>query len=311
MMVAAGLLLGVGPREAAALDKQGSAHGGGVEGADAGFAVSGALSYGVSLYNPTYAARPDNTGLALFRYAAHLDFDLIGRRLSLPLDLNLFTDRERKGAKKLSPTEFDVISGVTSTLTLGKVGALELGTRVEHDRELQAAPRDAARPSCGNGALCSQTYVDARARLLYSFADAYPDLGRALHDGDVSGWLTLGVFAWNPSYAARPDNTGKALFRYGAHTELSFFDDVISVGLDGVMFSDRQKNVVRPSELDLTPELIGHLPPFELHLAYERDMPLDRRGLTQSFVYLLGVWSFDATRPTTKPLEHRGQIVSP
>ena len=47
----------------------------------------------MSLYNPTYAARPDNTGLALFRYAAHFDFDLIGRRLSIPLDLNMFTDR--------------------------------------------------------------------------------------------------------------------------------------------------------------------------------------------------------------------------
>lgn len=300
-----------GSTGALALDKQGSAHGGDNEGKDEGFAVSGALSYGVSLYNPTYAARPDNTGHALFRYAAHVDFDLIGRRLSVPLDLNLFTDRDRRGWKKLAPTEFDVISGVTTTLTLGKAGALELGSRIEHDRQLQAAPRDPAVPSCGNGALCSQTYVDARARLLYSLGDASPSVKDALHEGDVSGWLTLGVFAWNPTYAARPDNTGKALFRYGAHTELSVFDDLVSAGVDGVMFTDREKNPVRPTELDITPELIGHVPPFEVHLAYERDIPLDRAGLTQSFVYVLGVWSFDATKEVEKPFEHRGQILSP
>ena len=81
-------------RPARALDKQGSAHGGEIEGATSGFAVSGNAGLGVSVYNPTYAARPDNSGLALFRYLAHFDFDLIGRRLSIPLDLNMSrTDR--------------------------------------------------------------------------------------------------------------------------------------------------------------------------------------------------------------------------
>ena len=61
-----------------ALDKQASAHGGGVGGADRGMALSGALTLGAALYNPSYAARPDNTGLALMRYAAHVDGDLIG-----------------------------------------------------------------------------------------------------------------------------------------------------------------------------------------------------------------------------------------
>src|ERR1700753_2150967 len=82
-------------RTAAALDKQGSAHGGAVGGDENGFHVSGALPLGVSLINPSYAARPDNTGLALFRYALHADTDLVGRKLSIPLDLNVFTDRER------------------------------------------------------------------------------------------------------------------------------------------------------------------------------------------------------------------------
>src|SRR3954453_4549511 len=79
---------------ASALDKQGSAHGGAVaEGEERQFDVSGSLRLGVSIYNPTYAARPDNTGLALFRYAAHADIDILGRKLSIPIDVNVFTDR--------------------------------------------------------------------------------------------------------------------------------------------------------------------------------------------------------------------------
>src|SRR5690348_6531460 len=70
-----------------ALDKQGSAHGGDVEGATSGFGFSGSAAIGAALYNKSYAARPDNTGLALFRYALHADMDLIGRRLSIPIDV--------------------------------------------------------------------------------------------------------------------------------------------------------------------------------------------------------------------------------
>jgi len=280
----------------AALDKQGSAHGGSVGGDDAGgFNVSGSAMFGVSLYNPTYAARPDNTGKALFRYAGHADVDLLGRKLSIPIDVNLFTDRERDGGAVLLPTEFDVITGITSTWPLGP-GAIELGSRFEHDRPIDQGT-------------FTQTYVDARARYLYSLADSWDALAR--RGLDVSGWATLGVFALNPTYAARPDNTGKALLRYGAHTELSLFDDLLSVGIDGVMFTDREVNAFRPSELDITPEAILHLQPFELHLAYERDLPLDRGGLTQTYAYALAVWSFDLKHEAAAPLENRGHIVSP
>ena len=104
-----------------ALDKQGSAHGGAVGGNDTSFNFSGALMAGVSLYNPSYAARPDNTGLALFRYAAHFDVDLIGRYLSVPLDVSFFTDATRMGGEVLLPTEFDFIGGITSTFAAGPV----------------------------------------------------------------------------------------------------------------------------------------------------------------------------------------------
>jgi hypothetical protein len=287
---------------ARALDKQGSAHGGEV-GAEPGheteFNVSGAATLGVSLVNQTYAARPDNTGLALMRYATHFDVDLVGRRLSIPIDLNFFSDRTRKGALVFSPTEFDVIGGLTTTNAVAKGADLELGARVEDDRPVDRGG-------------FTQTYADARARLLYSLAKIWPSLGRDLVDGDLSGWATLGWFAVNPSYAARPDNSGLALLRYAAHSELSVWKDHLSLGLDGTMFTDRDaKNVLRPSELDATYEIIGRSDPFEVHLAYERDMPIDRGGLVQSFVYVLFVYDFDLRHDVLDPLEKRGSIPSP
>ncbi len=279
---------------ARALDKQGSAHGGSIGGESEGTNVSGSIMLGSAIYNPTYAARPDNTGHALFRYAARADIDVIGSRLSFPIDVNMFTDRDQPGLGVVKPTELDIIAGVTSTWPLGG-GAIEIGSRVEHDRPIDQGT-------------FTQTYVDIRSRYLYSMARWWPELAR--RSLDVTGWVTLGAFALNPTYAARPDNTGKALLRYALHTELSLFDDLISVGIDGTMFTDREAAVFAPSELDLTPEIILHVAPFELHLAYETDMPVDRSGLTQTYAYALGSWNFDF-RGQPGPLESRGQIHSP
>lgn len=285
--------------ESLALDKQGSAHAGAVGGdAEEGFDLSGALTLGSAIANKTYAARPDNSGKALMRYAAHADVDLLGRKLSIPLDVNVFTDRERKGALVFAPTELDVIAGLTTTFGAG-FGDLELGARVERDMPVDRGG-------------FSQTYVDGRARYLYSLATRVPALGRALADGDLSGHFTLGTFAVNPSYAARPDNSGLSLFRYAGHTELSVFHDLYSIGVDATLFTDRRaENVVAPSELDLTYEVILREAPWELHLAYERDMPVDRGGLVQSFVYALVVFGFDLKKPVPGPLETRATIPSP
>jgi hypothetical protein len=288
-----------------ALDKQGSAHGGDASGSTSGFNVSGALSLGVAPYNPTYAARPNNTGLTLMRYAGHADVDLIGQRLSIPLDVNLLSDRQRGGAAKLSPTELDIIAGLTSTWILGP-GAVEFGARFEQDRQLGALPAFETAPTPD---VKTQSYVDARARYLLSAARAVPCFHDRFPHSDVSGWVTLGWFAYNESYFARPDNTGLALLRYALHAELSLFDDLLSFGLDGTMFTDRSKNALRPSELDLTPELIVHRGPFELHVAYEMDMPLDQGSYRQSYLYLLGVWSFDVSGAKPAPLENRGEIL--
>jgi hypothetical protein len=287
-------------REAFALDKQGSAHGGAVDAAASGdtFDVSGSLTLGASLINNSYAARPDNTGYALMRYAGHADIDLLGRKLSIPLDVNMFTDRTRGGLAVFAPTEFDIIGGVTTTQPVARGADLELGARVEHDRPVDRGG-------------FTQSYADARARFLYSLAKVWPSLADGLVDGDVNGFFTLGWFMWNPTYAARPDNTGKALFRYAGHAELSVWHDYISIGLDATMFTDRTASTpVLPTELDLTYEAIAHIAPFEVHLAYERDMPLDRLSLIQDFVYALLVYDFDLRR-SAAPLEPRATIPSP
>lgn len=251
---------------------------------------------GASVINPTYAARPDNTGLALMRYAAHVDVDIFGRKLSIPIDVNTFTDRTRRGAAVFAPTEFDVIGGVTTThvLTRGLDG--ELGARVEHDRPVDRAGY-------------TQTYADVRARLLYSLGAVDPAIKRDLVDGDLSGYLGFGWFAVNPTYAARPDNTGLALFRYVGHTELSIVSDRLSLGFDATLFTDRRGSVFRPTELDATYEVIGRVDPFELHVAYERDMPVDQGGLVQSVLYALAVWSFDVKKIATGPVEQRGIVL--
>lgn len=274
---------------AAALDKQGSAHGGDVDGATRGFSLSGAAMLGSSLYNPSYAARPDNTGLALARYAAHLDLDLVGRTLSMPVDVNFFTDRGRPGLARLAPSEFDVITGLTSTLPVAAM-AVELGARIERDMPVD------------RGAY-SQTYVDGRARLLYQLSAWIPSLDTLLHGGDVSGYLTLGWFAHNPTYAARPDNSGLAGLRYAAHVETSFLRDRFAVGLDATMFTDRTRpraGFLAPSELDATLDTSVTLGDWQLHVAYERDLPLDRGGLVQQLVYVLVSRAFSYT-----PAAHR------
>lgn len=290
------VMLGVVASAALALDKQGSAHATGVN-QGTGFNLSGSAMVGVSLFNPSYAARPDNTGLALMRYAGHLDVDLLGPKLSVPVDLNFFTDRERGGLEALEPTEFDVITGLTSTWTLGP-GDLELGSRFEHDMPIDRGG-------------FTQMYVDARARYRLALAGLFPALGTALRNGDVSGWVTLGGFLFNPSYAARPDNSGLALLRYAAHVEVSAFDDLLSVGFDATLFTDRTASWLGPSELDFTTELIFHKGRFEAHLAYERDMPVDRPGLVQHFVFLAGAVSFDLANDVPRAFTDKNAIHSP
>lgn len=259
---------------AQALDKQGAAHKG--DAPATGFGLSGEVFLGVLPYNPTYAARPDNSGRALLRAGGHLDVDLLGPRLFIPLDLNLFTDRLHQPAR---PSELDIIGGLASTWDL-PVGHAELGARAEVDT-----------PADGRGG--SQVYGDLRGRYMLSLHELRPDAAAVLRGGDVAGWLTLGWFAVNPNYFARPDNTGRALLRYAAHVGVGLGSRA-SVFVDGTFFTDRTQNPVRPSELDLTVGCAVTLGAWGVQAAYERDMPVDGQGsgLVQHMAMLQASWSF-------------------
>jgi hypothetical protein len=249
------------PRRARALDKQGVPHHGGGSGLEAKVSLSGNVFVGVLPFNPSYAARPDNSGLALMRAGGHLDVNLFGSHLFIPIDLNLFSDRRRHPYR---PSEIDVIGGVASAWDL-LGGQIELGARGEVD-----APAD------GVGA--SQSYVDVRGRYIFALAPRLPGLGTALRGGDVSGWVTLGWFAVNPGYYARPNNTGLALLRYAGHVSVSALQSQVALFLDGTSFTDRDAARLRPSELDLTVGAALTGGAWELQLAYERDMPVDGGG---------------------------------
>jgi hypothetical protein len=288
------------PRAARALDKQGAAHqgGGGDATSEGGVSVSGGVFLGVMPYNPSYAARPDNSGLALLRAGGHADVDILGQHLFVPLDLNSFTDRCKNAIR---PSEIDGIIGVASAWSLLH-GTVEVGARTERDLP---ADGSANQHTCTppSSALRAQSYADLRARYVFSAASWFPGLAPALAAGDLTGWVTLGWFAYNPSYAARPDNTGHALLRYAIHFDLSFWHQRLSLGTDATMFTTNGDNEpaglsarggpLRPTELDATVEAVFRHDKWDLHLGYERDMPIDRGGLRQQMVMGSVGWSFE------------------
>jgi hypothetical protein len=89
---------------------------------------------------------------------------------------------------------------------------------------------------------------------------------------------------------------------------VSFWRQRLALVADGTMFTSDGRNraagtpgvnPLRPTELDTTVELVLRLDPFDLHLGFERDMPLDRGGLVQQMLMLSGGWSF--TLPVSGP----------
>jgi hypothetical protein len=288
-----------------ALDKQAASHAGGVD-QSLDQSVSGSLFLGVMPVNPTYAARPDNSGLALLRAGGHADVNVIGARLFAPIDLNMFTDR--CAPNPVRPSELDAIFGIATSWPLAG-GQLELGTRIEQDRGIDGT---AALKSCNVGTVVGnvQTYADIRLRYAFALGDWLPGLRPALGDGDVSGWLTFGWFALNPvhgsgenaiaSYYARPENSGAAFLRYVAHLGVSFWKKRLALVVDTNFFTDKlAPSKISPSELDLTVEAVATAGRFNFHLGYERDMPLDMGGFNSGFVQQMMMvtagWSFDFT----------------
>lgn len=231
--------------------------------------------------NPTFAARPDNTGLVGLRHMIHLETDIYKEYLQFYTDQNFFSDR-RTGWIVLS--EWDSVAAFTGTIN-------NWGWRLQYERD---APLDRSGTK--------QIYADTL--VTYSAPDAqqwkwwrsvFPQQNLNFYAG--AGWLFH-----NHDYFARPDNSGRALFRYVAHADLDLFRNRVVLFADTNFFTDREaSNVVNPSELDLVLGLALRYDKAEIAVIHEQDFPIDRTGLVQRYIAIQLRYEFEWTKSSSTP----------
>jgi hypothetical protein len=236
----------------------------------------GYLYFGYFFHNPTFAARPDNTGLVLFRYGLHLDIQPVDW-LTFSYDSNFFSDKE--ASNEIRPSEWD-----NHVALAAQWKAIEVSFQYERD-----APADR------DGLV--QAYGELQVRLLWDLKFLAPTLTEQFPRQDLSGFFALGNFVYEENYFARPDNTGSVFLRYVGHVDLTLYrhgDWTYPAELDANFFTDRYSGSrLRPSELDLLVSLGTRWRALELSLIRETDMPMDRSGLTQSYDAVMLRWYFD------------------
>jgi hypothetical protein len=113
----------------------------------------------------------------------------------------------------------------------------------------------------------------------------------------LTAYAGLGWLFHNQQYFARPDNTGRALFRYVAHFDLDLYKQKFVLFGDVNMFTDREaSNTVNPSELDWILGIAMRWRDFELSFYREQDRPLDRSGLIQEYWAVQLRYAFDVQK---------------
>ena len=227
--------------------------------------------------NPTFAARPDNTGLVGLRHMLHLETDLYKQYLTFYTDQNFFSDRTKGW---IEPSEWDGTYAFTGLID-------RWGWRLQYERD---APLDKS------GII--QAYADT---LLTSRFQAIQDFSwwqRIFPNQNLTAYAGAGWLFHNSNYFARPDNTGSALFRYVAHADLDLYKNRVVLYGDMNFFTDREAgNKLNPSELDW---IIGLALRFrddmELSVYREQDQPLDKAGLVQKYTAVQLRYSFDVPK---------------
>jgi len=227
--------------------------------------------------NPTFAARPDNTGLVGLRHMLHLETDLYKQYLTFYTDQNFFSDRNKGW---ITLTEWDGTYALTGLVN-------RFGWRVQYERD---APLDKS----GTKQIYADTLLTARFQAtedLSWWKDLFPNQSLTTYAG--AGWLFH-----NSNYFARPDNTGRALFRYVAHADLDLYKNMVVLYGDMNFFTDRDAgNKLNPTELDW---IIGLALRFredmELSVYHEQDQPLDKAGLIQKYTAVQLRYSFDVSK---------------
>ena len=122
------------------------------------------------------------------------------------------------------------------------------------------------------------------------FRRLFPNQSFTIYGG--AGWLFH-----NSSYFARPDNSGRALFRYVGHADLDLYKEKVVIYGDMNFFTDREAgNQLKPSELDWIVGVALRWRDMELAVYREQDQPLDRAGLVQKYLAVQLRFSFDVSK---------------
>jgi hypothetical protein len=237
---------------------------------------AGYLLTGVFARNPTFAARPDNTGLVGLRHMLHLETDLYKQYLTFYTDQNVFSDRTN-GWIELS--EWDGTYALTGV-------AGHLSWRLQYERD---APLDRRG--------ITQAYADGLVTAKFQAVQDLPGWQRLFPKQNLTAYAGGGWLFHNHNYFARPDNTGRALFRYVAHADLDLYQNKIVLYGDINMFTDRDAgNQARPTELDWIVGLALRWRDVELAVYHEQDQPLDRTGLIQKYLAVQLRVAFDISK---------------
>jgi hypothetical protein len=228
--------------------------------------------------NPTFAARPDNTGLVGMRYMAHLEFDLYKQYLTFYTDQNFFSDRTN-GWIELS--EWDMTYALTGLID-------RWGWRIQYERD---APLDRSG--------LKQVYADVLGTGNLHAAEDFSWWRNYFPHQNLNAYAGFGWLFHNSNYFARPDNTGRALFRYVAHVDFDLYKNMVVLYGDTNFFTDRElNNKLRPTELDWIVGLAFRFKDnYEISVYREQDLSLDKPGtLIQEYWAVQLRFAFDVPK---------------
>jgi hypothetical protein len=238
--------------------------------------VGGYVLTSAFISNPSFTARPDNTGRVGLRHMVHLERDIYKQYLTFYTDQNFFSDRT-KGWIELS--EWDMTYAFT-----GVVG--HWNWRIQYERD---APLDKSG--------LKQVYSDSLITYRIRTDVDWQWWRRLAPNHTLTAYAGAGWLFHNQDYFARPDNTGRALFRYVAHFDLDLYRERAVLFGDVNMFTDRSaSNVAGPSELDWIIGIALRWQDLELSLYREQDRPVDRGGFVQEYWALQLRFAFDVPK---------------
>ena len=231
---------------------------------------------GAFVKNPTFAARPDNTGLVGMRHMLHLETDLYKQYLTFYTDQNFFSDRT-DGWIKLS--EWDATFALTGVLD-------RFNWRLQYERD---APLDRRG--------LKQVYADALVTARFQASQDSTWWRQTFPHQNLTAYAGAGWLFHNSQYFARPNNTGRALFRYVAHADLDVYKNKVVLYGDMNFFTDREaSNTLNPSELDWIVGIAVRWQDMELAFYREEDRPLDQSGLVQKYFAVQLRFAFDVSK---------------